>query len=65
MYSNRTLTGSGLFYLHIDLHHYDDLSVHTSFLRYYSKLCFTVRAVFRYESLFQLQNGQSINAYTG
>ena len=33
MYGNRTLTGSGLFHLHIGLHHYDDLSVHTSFLR--------------------------------
>ena len=34
MYGNRTLTGSGLFHLQIDLHHYDDLSVHTFFLRF-------------------------------
>ena len=40
MYGNRTLTGSGLFYLHIDLHHYDDLSVHTSFLRFDGLLYF-------------------------
>ncbi len=40
MYVNRTLTGSGLFHLHIGLHHYDDLSVHTFFLRFDGLLYF-------------------------
>ena len=40
MYSNRTLTGSGLFQLHNGLHHYDDLSVHTSVLRFDGLLYF-------------------------